>query len=522
MNTPPAAPSPPAIARHGFRHGFRHGTRCTLPGCGVSLAFAALVAASVPVFLPSLRAAPGDAGTPPNILLLYADDLGWGDAGFLGSDFYETPHLDALAAESVVFPHGYAPAANCAPSRASLLTGCYSPRHEFYNVGTGPRGKAAQRRLVHVPGTDTLSPDAPTWPRLLSERGWRLGHFGKWHLGVDPESGPLAHGFHRNVGGDRSGSPPNYFAPFRQGVPGLGGEDDGRHIAEVLAEAAAAFVAEGAQRPHRPWLAYVPFFDVHTPIRARADLVARYESKPPGERHHHAVYAAMVHTLDDAVGRILAALEESGQAVNTLVVFTSDNGGYGPVTSMAPLRGYKGTYYEGGIRVPFLVRWPGVAEPGVCGTPVHQIDLHATFCEIAGTAPPPDANPDGRSLATLLREGRDAALDERALFWHFPAYLESYSRTDGQRDPHFRSRPVSVVRRGDWKLLLHHEEWLLDGGREGLPDNGAVELYHLVSDPGESRDLAAEEPERLDALLDELLAWIAETGAPFASEPDRE
>jgi arylsulfatase A-like enzyme len=458
------------------------------------------------------------ASGPPNILLINADDLGWGDPGFMGSDFYETPNLDRLASEGVVFTHAYAGAANCAPSRAVLLTGLYSPRHEIYNVGAEARGEASLRRVLHIAGTDTLHSATPTWARLLADAGWRLGHFGKWHLGADPAAGPVAHGFHVNVGGNKSGGPPNYFAPFRAGVPGLGGESEGAHIADVIARAAAAFMAENAGRS---WLAYVPFFDVHTPIKARQDLIERYEQKTPGQRHHHVVYAAMVHAMDEAVGVMLAALEASGQADRTMVVFTSDNGGYGPVTNIDPLRGYKGTYYEGGIRVPMVVRWPARVAPGrVSEVPVAQVDLFPTFCEIAGAPLPRNPAPDGASLVTLLTTGRDDALAERSLFWHFPAYLQSYARADSQRDPHFRSRPVTVMRRGDWKLLLYHEEWCLDGGRDKIPDNRAVELFDLTHDPGETRDLAAENPARLDALLDELLAWLEETSAPLASEPN--
>ena len=460
----------------------------------------------------------GLAAAAPNILLINADDLGWGDTGFMGSDFYETPHLDALAAEGMVFTQAYAGAANCAPSRAVMLRGQYSPRHEIYNVGTGTRGETRRQRLRHIAGTDTLDPALPTWARLFAEAGWRLGQFGKWHMGEDPKAGPLAHGFHVNVGGNHSGGPPHYFAPFKRGVPGLGGEPEGAHIAEVIAGAAAEFMRENAGRP---WLAYVPFFDVHTPIEARADLIAHYEKKPPGARHKHAVYAAMVHAMDEAAGRILAVLEETGQSGRTVVIFTSDNGGYGPATSMAPLRGYKGTYYEGGIRVPLVVRWPGVAEAGMkCATPVHQVDLHPTLCELAGITKPEGLVTDGRSLVPLLRAGKDAALEERPLFWHFPAYLQSYARTDSQRDPHFRSRPVSVLRKGAWKLMLYHEEWVLDGGRAALPGSRAVELFHLTEDPGETRDLAAVETERMEALLDELLAWISETGAPLATQPN--
>jgi arylsulfatase A-like enzyme len=455
----------------------------------------------------------GSEGSP-NILLINADDLGWRDVGFMGGDFYETPHLDALAVEGMVFEQAYAGAANCAPSRAVLLRGQYSPRHEVYNVGTGTRGDVRRQRVLHVEGRDTLDPAVPTWVRLFADAGWQLGQFGKWHMGTDPAAGPLAHGFAVNVGGDHSGSPPNYFAPFKKGVPGLGGEAEGSHVTAVIAEAAAGFIRKNRERS---WLAYVPFFDVHTPIRAREDLVAYYEKKQPGALHDHVVYAAMVHAMDEAVGRLLKVLEETGQAERTVVVFTSDNGGYGPVTRMDPLRGYKGTYYEGGIRVPLLVRWPGVVKAGQrCLVPVHQVDLHPTLCEIAGVRKPEGLVLDGRSLVKLLRDGVDETLVERSLFWHFPAYLQSYARTNSQRDAFFRSRPVTVMRKGDWKLMLYHEEWVLDGGREKLPGNAAVELYHLGRDVGEAEDLAAVEVERREALLTELLAWLAETGAPLA------
>jgi len=404
------------------------------------------------------RAATAETDRHPNILFIFMDDLGWRDCGFMGSDFYETPHLDALAQRGMIFSDAYASAANCAPSRACLLTGQYTPRHQIFNVGTRRRGDRRFGKLRHIPGTDTLRSEIRTWANVAGEAGYRTGIIGKWHLGDDPTE----HGFDFTFACSRSGSPPHGYFPPHPKTPDLSDAPADQYLTDRLTDEAIAFVDRNQRRP---WLLYLSHFAVHTPLEAAPDLVAKYQHKPAGELHNHAVMAAMIESVDTGVGRIVKHLQLAGLSDRTIVVFTSDNGGYGPATSMDPLKGYKGTYYEGGIRVPMFVVWPGVIRPGSeCSQPVINVDLYPTFCELTGAALPDDQVLDGMSLVTVLKQ--TGTLPERAIFWHFPAYLQSYRRTDSQRDPLYRSRPCSVVRKGRWKLHEYFED-------------SALELYDL-------------------------------------------
>ncbi len=444
------------------------------------------------------------AAEKPNLLFIFLDDFGWKDTGFMGSDFYETPNLDALAEQGMVFTDAYSAAANCAPARASLLSGQYTPRHEIFNVGTGPRGKAEFRRLKHVPGTDTLRPDIVTWAQCLREAGYRTATMGKWHLSKDP----LPYGFDLNIGGTHSGGPPKGYYPPHGNVPGLKDVPEGEYLTDTLSHRAADFVTENKGRP---WALYLTHFAVHTPLDAKKELVAKYEAKTPGKLHDHVAMATMIQAVDDGVGEILEALDASGQRNDTVIVFFSDNGGYGPATDMDPLKGYKGTYYEGGIREPLVFVWPGVVAPGSrCSVPVIGVDLFPTFCEITG-AKLPEQPLDGVSLVPLLKGDAEAttSLAERPIYWHFPAYLQSYGGKYHleQRDPLFRSRPCSVIRMGKWKL----HEYFEDGG---------LELYDLESDLGESRDLAESNPDKTGELHARLKQWREEIGAPVPTTPN--
>ncbi len=440
------------------------------------------------------------AAERPNILFIYLDDLGWRDCGFMGSDFYETPHLDRLASQGMVFTDAYAAAANCAPSRACLLSGQYTPRHEIYNVGTGPRGKAAYRRLLHIAGTDTLRPEIRTWARQLQDAGYQTATIGKWHLSDDP----LPYGFDTNIGGTHAGSPPRGYYPPHNKAPGLESAPPNEYLTDRLSDEAVRFIRDNREHP---WAVYLTHFAVHTPLDAKRELLAKYAAKPPGKLHQHVKMATMVQAVDDGVGKILRSLEELNLTDNTAIVFSSDNGGYGPATDMHPLKGYKGTYYEGGIRVPLFVTWPGVIAPQRrSAEPVSGVDLYPTLCDIAGAALPSGQAVDGVSLLPLLK-GEQTSLPERALFWHFPAYLQSYQGAHEQRDPLFRSRPCSIIRHGDWKL---HEYF----------ESGDLELYNLREDIGETTNLAATHPDKTKELHQRLKAWRAETGAPIPTEPN--
>lgn len=433
----------------------------------------------------------------PNIVFIMADDLGCTDLGCTGSDYYETPHIDRLAAEGLLFTQAYAPAANSAPSRACFMTGLYTPRHGVFTVSPSERGDATKRQLIPIPNTEDVAADFETLAEALSRAGYACGHVGKWHLGDDADgTGPLSQGFLSNVGGNRAGSPYSYFYPYRkkkteQYHEGLETGTPGEYLTDRLTDEAIRFVE---QHREGPFFLYLAHYAVHTPLQAPEDLIAKYRAKTPGAHHTNAVYAAMIERLDSGVGRLLEALERLGLTVNTLVVFCSDNGGSEPVTDNYPYRGGKGTPYEGGIRVPVILRWPGVIEAGSRSElPICSIDFYPTFVRLAGGEP--SAELDGEDLFTQM-----SAPHSRDLFWHFPAYLESYRGTEAS----FRATPYSIVRSGDWKLIYYYE----DRHRE---------LFNLREDPYETHDVAAEERERCDALYAKLVRWIQQTRAPMPS-----
>ena len=442
-----------------------------------------------------------------NVLFIYLDDFGWKDASYMGSDFFETPNLDRLAAAGMVFTDAYSCAANCAPARACLFSGQYTPRHQVFNVGTGPRGNAKFRRLLHVPGVNTLPPEIRTWAHCVQDAGYVTASIGKWHLSADP----LPYGFDINIGGTHAGGPPKgYYPPHvfaGRPVPGLEHAHADEYLTDRLSNEAVGFIRDNKAQP---WLLYLTHFAVHTPLHAKRELAAKYQAKQPGVLHDNIAMATMIQSVDDGVGKIVRTLEDLGLAANTIVIFYSDNGGYGSATDMAPLRGSKGSYYEGGIRVPFFVKWPGAVKPGVTSAvPITGVDLYPTLCEMTGAKLPVDQTLDGVSLVPLLTDTVQS-LGARALFWHFPAYLQANAR-DGReaRDPLFRTRPCSIMRLGAWKLHHYYE------------DNG-LELYNLKEDIGETNDLSAALPARTAELLQRLDAWREHIGAPLPTDPNPE
>lgn len=440
----------------------------------------------------------------PNLLFIFLDDFGWKDTSYMGSDFYETPNLDQLAKEGMIFTNAYSAAANCAPARACLLSGQYSPRHQIFNVGTTPRGKAAHRRLEHIPGVSTLDLEISTWAECIQGEGYKTATMGKWHLSDDP----IPYGFDVNIAGTHSGSPPRGYYPPHPKVPNLGEVADDEYLTNTIIGHADSFLRGNESNP---WMLYLTLFAVHTPLNANREFVEKYAAKESGELHDHVAMATMIETVDRGVGRLMRTLEETGVMENTIIVFFSDNGGYGPATDMAPLKGYKGTYYEGGIRVPMFVRWPGVVEGGQSNdTPVSGVDVFPTFCEMLGVNLPEGQPLDGVSLVPLLR-GESHDLAERALFWHFPAYLQSYSpsTSDEQRDPLFRSRPCSIIRKGKWKL---HEYF----------ERGEFELYNLEDDIGETQNLAEKESDVLSELQADLVSWRKSIQAPVPAKANPE
>jgi arylsulfatase A-like enzyme len=457
----------------------------------IAAVFTLLLACSSPVPEPS----------PPNVLFIYVDDLGWRDLGVMGSTYYETPNVDGLASEGMVFTDAYACAPNCAPSRACLLTGMYTPRHGVYTVGSAERGQAADRKLIPVENETNLELDFLTLGEVLQEAGYRTGFIGKWHLGGEGHL-PRDQGFDWSLAGDEAGTPASYFYPYKnqtRAIPGLEEGVEGEYLADRLTSEAITFLKEAGVEAE-PFFLFLSHYSVHTPLRAKPELTERYREKPASGGHDHPTYAAMVHSVDESVGRLLATLDSLGLAENTVVFFHSDNGGYGPATSMAPLRGSKGMLYEGGIRVPLIVRWPGQVQSGArSDIPVMGTDIYPTILEMAGGTATDGRALDGISLTPLLVDRGEPA--SRALYWHFPAYLEADASVEGL----WRTTPASAVRRGRYKLLHFFE----DGRRE---------LYDLISDPSESEDLSADLGQEASELGELLERWWRETRACIPSE----
>ncbi len=424
----------------------------------------------------------------PNIVLFYIDDLGWADVGFNGSTFYETPNIDRLAAEGIVFTNAYANAPNCAPSRASLMTGMYPSRHKIYTVGSAARGKEEDRKMISVENETTLPLSFVTLAEALQQAGYQTGHFGKWHLG-DEGFFPEDQGFDVNIGGHHRGHPPaGYFPPYK--MPNLTDGPEGEYLTDRLTGEALLFIDKNK---NTPFFLYLAHYAVHTPLQAPADVVEKYERKLPAGEQNNATYAAMIERVDESVGRVLEALDKLGKTDNTLVVFYSDNGGAIQATSNAPLRGYKGMLYEGGIRVPLAMKWPEVIAAGrTTEKPVIGIDFYPTFAEIAQVAIPEDT--DGESLLSVMKGAGPGS--DRNLYWHFPAYLEKA----GPMTTPWRTTPAAAIRSGDYKLIEFFEE-------------GRRELYNLKTDPGETTDLIEKAPEIAAQLYDEVVQWRIKTGA---------
>ncbi|MCA8965004.1 MAG: sulfatase [Planctomycetes bacterium] len=433
---------------------------------------------------------------PPNIVVILADDLGFMDIRPDNPDsLYDTPNLERLAASGTRFTNGYATCPVCSPTRYSMLTGRYPARSGLTDWLVGTRAG----RFQPAQTVDRMALDEVTLAEVLRERGYATFFAGKWHLGPTAEYWPQAQGFDVNKGGWVRGGPyggDKYFSPY--GNPQLEDGPKGEHLPDRLARETAAFIAA---HKDQPFLAYLSFYSVHTPLMGRADLVKKYEERvaalrrdgapefadeeqtlPDGKPRkvrtlqRHAVYAAMVEAMDQAVGVVLDAIEAQGLGGDTIVVFTSDNGGLstseGSPTSNLPLRGGKGWLYEGGIREPWLVRVPGVTRPGsVSAAPICSADLLPTVLDLL-VAPPVAHEIDGISFASALR---GEPMPSRPLFWHYPHY--------GNQG----GFPGGAVRLGDWKLIERYED-------------GRVQLYHLSADPGERTDLAEEQPERVAKL----------------------
>jgi len=409
----------------------------------------------------------------------------------MGSQFYETPRINQLASRGMVFTQGYAAASNCAPSRASIMTGLWTPRHGIYTVGSSERGDADQRRLIPTPNTVSLADSFVILPELLKQAGYRTCHAGKWHLSVEPKE----HGFDENIGGGHNGHPQSYYPPY--GNVDLKPFDNQSYLTDVI----MTHVLEFVRQTDGPFFLHYTPYAVHTPIHPVTELVPKYQEKDPWQKQHNPAYASMIENLDRNIGRLLSLLDERQMTAKTFIILTSDNGGLYGITYQKPLRAGKGSFYEGGIRVPYCFVYPDVIEVARDSTtPITHLDLLPTILE-AATINFRREKYDGNSLWPMLSDTR--RLDrERALFWHFPIYLQAYDVTNNEtRDPLFRTRPGSVVRKGDWKLHQYFE------------DSG-IELYNLREDPGESQNVTADFPVKTEELVDLLEGWRERTNAP--------
>ena len=457
----------------------------------------------------------------PNILFIHIDDMGWRDLSCYGSEFYESPTIDKLLADGMHFTDGYAACPVCSPTRAALLTGKYPARLKLTNYIDWGRGHHPLRgRVIDAPYLDRLPSNECSLATALREGGYATWHIGKWHLGFE-DTWPERHGFDVNVGGNQWGMPTRgYFAPWH--LPNLAGHDvaEGTYLDDYLTDRAVELIRE--RDAGRPFFLNLWYYSVHTPIQAKPEDIAYFEQKAAAmgldkaspfeprdvypylgkrdrsERVRHRTqqgdpaYAAMIKNLDRNIARVLSALDDAGVRDDTVVIFTSDNGGLStggkPPTCNAPLANGKGWMEEGGTREPWIVRWPGRVAPGsVCHEPITSTDLYPTVLDMAGLDPRPEQHVDGVSFRAAL-EGRP--FERGPVFWHYP----HFSNCGGH--------PGCSVRRGDYKLTRFFED-------------DHLELYNLREDIGETDNLCDREPERRDELLAVLDRWLHDTGAIF-------
>ncbi len=442
-------------------------------------------------------ASSASAADRPNVVFFLVDDLGWTDVACYGSDLHQTPNVDALAAKGVRFTDAYAACNVCSPSRASLVTGKYPAKLHCTDWITG---HVKPHALMTTPDwTQHVEPAEFTIAKAFLAAGYTTGHIGKWHLGETEEYWPENNGFQTNFAGWAAGSPAalgggGYFSPYKN--PKLEDGTKGEYLTERLAREAAAFIKKQSESDEPFFLNYW-LYSVHTPLEASAEKIAKYEALAKKDGHHsNPAYAALVEHMDDALGVVMHALNEAGVADNTIVIFYSDNGGLcgnyennrEKVTSNAPLRSGKGDNFEGGVRVPLIISWPGKIKPGTSEVPFISPDLYPTLLSLTGV--PGDAKQnsemDGVDFTALLTRGERVERD--AIYWHYPHYhLEG-------------ALPHSAVRSGDWKLIHVYEE-------------AVPHLYNLKESQSEMNDVGDKYPEKRDELFQRLCAWRARVNA---------
>ncbi|MDP2895661.1 MAG: sulfatase [bacterium] len=430
---------------------------------------------------------------PPNIILILIDDLGWRDVGCFGSTLYETPNIDRLAAEGMRFTDAYAACPVCSPTRASIMTGKYPARIPLTNFIAGRRTREGSPilpadYLLYMPNEEV------TIAEVLKSAGYATCHVGKWHMGGEKPYLPESQGFDVNIAGTGSGMPRSFFWPRWKGNPPIEGNFDGEYLSDRLSQEACGFIET---HKDEPFFLYLSHYAVHIPIEGKEDKIARYKSKietspPPQGQQNNPYYAAMVESVDDSVGRVLETLRRLKIDDRTVIFFSADNGGLAtpegprtPATTNAPLRAGKGYLYEGGIREPWIVKWPGVVKPGsICSVPVVSVDFFPTICEMAGLDPSSVKTKgpiDGVSIVPSLKNP-SASLNREAIYWHYPHYANQ------------GGRPGAAIRVGDFKLIEGYEF-------------GEMELYNLRDDIGETTNLADRLPNKTQQLHRMLRRW---------------
>ena len=445
-----------------------------------------------------------DEAPRTNVILILIDDLGWKDLGCYGSDYYQTPNIDRLASEGMRFTDGYAACNVCSPTRAAVMTGKYPARLLLTQWLPSGRWNAKKNKLREGRYVSNLPLEEITIAEAMREAGYRTGFMGKWHLGTETYYYPEHQGFDVNVAGRDYGAPGSYFYPFKgkwkipttgqtlYKDPPLSGKD-GDYLPDRLAEEAEKFIRESADKPFFLMLSH---YAVHTPLQAKQEKIDRYSKVQEEQRQGNPTYAAMVESVDDSVGRVMATLRDLNLDDQTLIVFTSDNGGNWRVTNHAPLRANKGSNYEGGIRVPFIIKSPEHTKPGsVSREPVISTDIYPTILAATGQNLRLHQHVDGKNLVPILTGS--SGLDREAIYWHYPHYNQ-----------HPQSFPSGVIRAGDWKLLETFE-------------TGELSLYNLASDIGETNELSARNPAKVAQLHAKLKAWRESVGAdPMRLNPE--
>lgn len=441
----------------------------------------------------------------PNVIILLVDDLGWKDAGFTGSKFYETPQIDKLASQGIIFTNAYAACAVCSPTRASIQTGRYPARigitdwiRARFQVGDAelkspPPYQENNNHLLSTPSNPYwMNLDEVTLAEVFRKAGYFTCHIGKWHLGPD-DYYPEKQGYDLNIGGNDMGQPVNYFDPFINskgvGFPNLQSRNKGEYLTDRLGDELVRVVKE---HKNEPFFINMCFYAVHVPLMAKSNLVEKYEAKKRVDEQTNATYAAMIESIDNAVGKLISELKQNKLLDNTLILFFSDNGGLlKRATSNKPLRAGKGYPYEGGIREPMFIYWKNRIEPGtISNLPVSSVDFLPTFCSIIDT-PLPDRVIDGRDISPALRGEK---MEIVPLYWHYPHYRDGGDMVLGSEVPY------SIIRDGNWKLIKRYE------GKE-------FELFNLKDDLGEQKDCARQNPEHVQILNQKLENWLHETNA---------